>query len=93
MENKIVKVTWMDALRLELGVLEDQDLLELEPLPCDIIGFLVHENKERIVLAQEKWHENKGQKYIHVIPKQSIISITELTDLHTRTFKWSEDKQ
>ena len=84
--KKIVKVTWIDAQRLELGVIQEDELPDIKPIPCDIVGFLVHEDKERIIVAQEKWDklgldlEKSGVKYVHVIPKVSIIKITELMD-------------
>lgn len=78
--NEIVKVTWIDAQRLELGVIQGGELPDLKPINCDIVGFKVHEDKERIVIAQEKWDELFGCKYVHVIPKVSIIKITKLKE-------------
>lgn len=79
--EEILKVTWIDAQRLELGVLQKGDLPDLKPINCDIVGFKVHEDKERIVIAQEKWDEFAGCKYVHVIPKCSIIKITKLKEV------------
>jgi len=83
--NEIVKVTWIDAQRIELGVIQEEDFPDIKPIPCDIVGFKVHEDKERILIAQEKWDtvglnlESGGAKYFHVIPKCSIIKIKKLT--------------
>ena len=85
--NEIVKITWLDAERLELGVIQDEELPDIKPIPCDIIGFKVHEDKERILIAQEKWNllgtnlTSGGCKYLHVIPKCSIIKITKLKEI------------
>ena len=79
--NEIVKVTWIDAQRLELGVIQREELPDLKPINCDIVGFKVHEDKERIIIAQEKWDELAGCKYVHVIPKCSIIKITKLKEI------------
>lgn len=79
--NEIVKVTWIDAMRLELGVIQKEEIPDLKPINCDIVGFKVHEDKERIVIAQEKWDELFGCKYVHVIPKRSIIKITKLKEV------------
>ncbi len=79
--NEIVKVTWIDAQRLELGVIQREELPDLKPINCDIVGFKVHEDKERIIIAQEKWDELAGCKYVHVIPKVSIIKITRLKEI------------
>jgi len=74
--NEIVKVTWLDAQRLELGVIQDEELPDIQPLKAEIVGFKVHEDKKRILIAQEKWE--MGCKYLHVIPKVSIIKIEVL---------------
>ena len=79
--KEIVKVTWIDAQRLELGVIQREELPDLKPINCDIVGFKVHEDKECIVIAQEKWDELFGCKYVHVIPKVSIIKITKLKEV------------
>ncbi len=87
---EIVKVTWIDAQRLELGVIQDDELPDIKPIPCDIIGFKVHEDKERIIIAQERWNnlgldlEKSGCKYVHVIPKVSIIKIVKLKEVQKR---------
>ncbi len=79
--NEIVKVTWIDAQRLELGVIQMEELPDIQPVECDIIGFKVHEDKKRIVIAQERWKELGGCKYVHVIPKVSIIKIIKLIEV------------
>jgi len=78
--NEIVKVTWIDAQRLELGIVQVEDLPDLKPIEGYIVGFKVHEDKERIIIAQERW-ELGGCKYVHVIPKCSIIKITKLKEV------------
>ncbi len=86
MTEKIVKVTWLDAQRLELGCYQKEELPDLEPIEGEIVGFKVHEDKKRIVIAQERW-ELGGCKYVHVIPKCSIIKIVNLKEQHKRTEK------
>ncbi len=92
MEFEIVKVTWIDAQRLELGVIQDDELPDVQPIPCDIIGFKVHEDKKRIIIAQEKWSIG-GCKYVHVIPKCSIIKITKLKEVKLRTKELHKTKK
>ena len=88
--DEIVKVTWIDAQRLELGVIQDEELPDIKPIPCDIIGFKVHEDKERILIAQERWNKlgtdltSGGCKYLHVIPKMSIIKIIKLKEVKSK---------
>ncbi len=81
--NEIVKITWLDAQRLELGCYQREELPDLQPIEGEIVGFKVHEDKDRIVIAQEKWEEG-GCKYVHVIPKISIIKITKLKEINSK---------
>jgi len=78
-------VTWLDAQRLELGCHFEDDMENLDPIACEIIGFKVFEDNTKIILAQEFWEDTKQLKYIHVIPKRSIIktvSLEEFQELH-----------
>ena len=85
---EIVKVTWIDAQRLELGIIQFSELPDLKPIPGEIVGFKVHEDDERIVIAQEKWDEGQGCKYVHIIPKVSIIKIKIQIILHISVFRF-----
>ncbi len=79
-KNEIVKVTWIDAQRLELGIIQDDELPDVQPIEGYIVGFKVHEDEKRIVIAQERW-EIGGCKYVHVIPKCSITEIIKLKEI------------
>ena len=94
MNKEIVKVTWIDAQRLELGVIQDEELPDVQSIEGSIVGFKVHEDKKRIVIAQERWNIG-GCKYVHVIPKCSIIKITKLKEVkngRTRNFRTSSKR-
>ena len=79
-KDEIVKVIWIDAQRLELGIIQDEELPDIQPVEGTIIGFKVHEDKNRIVIAQERW-DIGGCKYVHIIPKCSIIKIIKLHEV------------
>ena len=82
MTDEIVKVTWIDAQRLELGIIQKHEFAEVEPVACSIVGFKVYEDKNKIIIAQEKWVEPfGGVKYVHAIPKVSILEITKLKEI------------
>ena len=84
--NEIVKVEWIDAQRLELGVIQKEELPDVQPINGYIVGFKVHEDKYRIVIAQETWNFG-GCKYVHVIPKCSIVKITKLREVKPKLGK------
>jgi hypothetical protein len=66
---------------LELGIIQKKEFEEIEPLTCEIVGHRIFENKEWITIAQEKWDGEMGAKYVHVIPKVSILKITKLKEV------------
>ena len=76
--NEMVRVTWIDAQMLDVGCIQQEELPDLKPIDGDVLGFLVHEDKERIVIAREKWKEAGTCKYLLVIPKCSVVKITKL---------------
>lgn len=77
-EEKIVKITWIDAQKLELGCQDIASIKEVNPIECSIVGFLLYRDQQKTIIAQEKWGETNQAKYIHVIPECSIISVKEL---------------
>ncbi|RKX66366.1 MAG: hypothetical protein DRP42_03210 [Tenericutes bacterium] len=83
MDEEIVKVVWLDAQRLELGIVQDSDLSNVQPIEGTIVGFKVAEDESRIVIAQERW-DIGGSKYVHVIPKCSVIKITKLKEVNKK---------
>ncbi len=76
--KEIVKITWIDAQRVETSLWDVNEVGEIDPIECDIVGFLIYENKKKIIIAQERWDESKQIKYITIIPKCSIIKIQRL---------------
>ncbi len=76
--KKIVRITWIDAQRIETSLWDEKEVEKIEPIECDIVGFLIYENKDKIIIAQERWEESKQIKYITIIPKCSIIKIKRL---------------
>ena len=77
-ENKVIQITWIDAQKLELGCQDIDSIKEVNPIECDIVGFLVYRDEKKTIIAQEKWSETNQVKYVHVIPECSIIKIREL---------------
>ena len=75
---KIVLVRWIDTQRIDIGMQRVEEFEDIEPLYCEIVGFLIKEDEKKIVLAQELWENNEGIKYIHIIPKCSIKKVIYL---------------
>ena len=77
-EPKIIRIDWIDVQALDLGLFTLEDLKDVKPTKCSIIGWLVKEDKENYYVAKEFWASGEF-KYIHIIPKKTaIIKITEL---------------
>lgn len=77
---KVVKIKWMDVMSLDTALITKEDLINegVKPCPAEIVGFLVHEDKENYFIAKELW-ETGQFKYVHIIPKKTaILSIVEL---------------
>lgn len=77
---KVVKIKWMDVMNLDTALITKEDLINegIKPCPAEIVGFLVHEDKENYFIAKELW-ETGQFKYVHIIPKKTaILSIIEL---------------
>lgn len=78
-EMPIVKVRWIDAQLIAPSVQDAAELLEnVEPIPCEVVGFLLANKDDCVVVAHESWPETNQVKYVHVIPKCSIIKVTRL---------------
>ena len=74
--NEIVIVTWIDAQKLEIGMQDIFSVKDIEPIKCEIVGFLIHRDEKKTIIAQERWSETNQIKYIHIIPERSIIKFT-----------------
>lgn len=77
---KPVLIKWIDAQTLNpnLGLIGVEDLQDEKPVMANSIGFLVAENKECYVIADEAWDGFGEVKYVHVIPKCSVKSVVVL---------------
>ena len=69
---QIIELTWIDVMSLSSPLMEIEDIIDLELCKAKIIGYLVKETKENYYLAKE-WWETGQFKYLHIIPKRSVI--------------------
>ena len=75
--REIVEIKWQDAQSIDLPMVMKEDVMDLEPVSCHIVGYLVHETDGHYVVAKEVW-ETKQYKYIHLIPKKMVETVTKI---------------
>ena len=67
---KIVYLKWKDATFYDRYVERDE---KLDLLVIEECGFLVYEDKEKVVFATSYEEKERRWKYVHAIPKVNII--------------------
>lgn len=70
--NKLKTVTWRDSSLVITQTPVDGDWY-VETITS--VGFLIHEDKEMIVLAGDLLNDNQDARRVITIPKENIISI------------------
>jgi len=73
----IAVVRWRDAQLLDPsdGRMKALDLVDAEPAILELVGFLVGENKKCVILAEERDVDTLEVRRVHIIPKESIVSM------------------
>jgi len=80
MKLNIVKIKWIDAQRIDVGIDTIENIIEsMKPVTCEIVGFVIGEDSRFIFLAQEYWKSEGMVKYINTIPKSLILETKKLT--------------
>ena len=73
----IVEVEWIDAATTTHELSLDQ-AREQTCMPARSVGYLISNNKERVVLAMTEFTEAGDVKFLHNIPKGMIKKIKKL---------------
>lgn len=76
----IVMIEWIDVQSSDMGLFEIKDLRDIRPVKAYIVGFLIKETDDNYYLVKERWESNQF-KYLHVIPKVSVLSFIELCSI------------
>lgn len=77
---KIVEVYWYDA-QSGLDQISIKELKEFKLFKAKSIGYLVHKDKEKIILAFTFWaYIEEEIKHYQVIPMKMIKKIKEVED-------------
>ena len=74
---KKVEVEWLDAQAGFSSPLETKEIVEQEPIHTFSIGYLIHEDKEKIILGFMKWDMDMW-KHWQLIPRGMVKKIKEL---------------
>jgi hypothetical protein len=78
---KIVKVIWNDAMALMGGWQEAADYVsDGEHMLCATVGYLIHQDSERLILAMAHDFDNGHVNHCYVIPQVCIMKIITLSD-------------
>ena len=76
---KIVLVEWLDAYH-ESGYFDIHKAeTSFKPIKLQEVGWLVVNDTERVVLAQEQCPEDGNYRNLQVIPKAVVVTIKDLT--------------
>ena len=71
LKPNVVMIEWIDVQSIQEGLIYPHEM-DLEPVHCFLVGFLVKETESNYYLAKEYW--DSGQcKYLHIIPKNTAI--------------------
>lgn len=79
MNLKPVLVEWEDVLHINPLVSKEDAIKMGKPIVMQTLGFLIHENEERIVIPQSYNKENETYLNSTLIAKSSIKKIKKLT--------------
>ena len=76
MSADIVKVTWLDAISDE-GAFDVDDLSMVKLLEMVSVGYLIHEDTDKVVLARDYFAEGNYRALI-VIPTKAVLKTEQL---------------
>jgi len=82
MNNKLVKVRWIDATKLEYDVTETM-LVDKNLAQFITVGMVIVDNKQRLTIAgtvSNDWGETVYRDTL-ILPRQYIKEITELAEV------------
>ena len=74
---KLVSVTWLDAVSCDSWE-PILDARNLKPARMVTIGFLLHEDDDKVVLSASYDEENQSVASTYAIPKSWVLSIKEI---------------
>lgn len=81
MNNKIVRVRWVDATQIEEDISEAR-LASQELVESMTVGIVVAENEKKLIIAGTVYQRDAESIYQDslIIPRRYIVEIKELTE-------------
>lgn len=79
MKNQIVEVTWLDAQSGFSSPLSIEEIINEAPVLTKSAGYLIHKDKEKIVLGFMQW-DNNMFKHWQLIPMGIVKEIKYLKE-------------
>ena len=83
MEEKIVRVKWLDA-GCESLQLNEEDAKKTSPMPRENVGYLLADNEEKVVVAfgivEDRDRHIKVYDQTLVVPKGMVLEVKELNE-------------
>ena len=78
MKQQLVFIEWNDASMWGTDVHSREEAEEMGLTHGYACGFLIHEDKEKVVLAIDWFDENDDFRHVNTYPKTGIKKITKL---------------
>lgn len=69
---KPVYVEWVDAQHINASLITVDEARREEPCVARQVGYLVHEDRDKVILADQWWPEYDAVKYLTIIPRSLI---------------------
>ena len=74
---KLVSVTWLDAVSCDSWE-SISDAQKLNPATMITLGFLLHDDDDKVVIAASYDQDNESVARTYAIPKSWVLSIKEI---------------
>lgn len=79
-KHNIVEVEWLDAQSGFSSPLTIEELEREEPIHTFSVGYLIKEDKKKVILGFMMWGEDEWFKHWQLIPKGMIIKIKQIDE-------------
>tara|TARA_S200002703_G_C3797912_1_gene246458 strand:- start:2339 stop:2575 length:237 start_codon:yes stop_codon:yes gene_type:complete len=78
MDERLVKVIWLDAYESSAGWHDLEDAKDLQCPVCLSVGWIVHMDNQRLVIAADKESSDASRGRLQALPWGMIMEIENL---------------